>query len=210
MAAEADNDVDTLAFDAVGQSEEDEAPLQELPARPRRRLLTPLTVALLVALAVGCGFIAGVQVQKGEGTSASSGLPAGIASRLGALRSARGAGGASAFALAGGGGGFAGGAGGGVTAGEVAYIRGSTLYVTNSEGNTVKVIASGSKVTKTVSSSVGSIHPGDRVVIEGSTAKGGSIEAASIAVSSAGSSSSTGAASAGGGAGAPALFGAGG
>ena len=68
------------------------------------------------------------------------------------------------------GGGFpgAGGLSGGLTTGEVSYVSGSTLYV-NSGENTVKVSApAGTKVSKTVSTSVHSIHPGDTVVVRGS------------------------------------------
>jgi hypothetical protein len=42
--------------------EEDE----ELPRRPRRRLLRPLPLALLGVLLTACGFIGGVLVEKGE------------------------------------------------------------------------------------------------------------------------------------------------
>ena len=207
MAAEADNDLDTLTFEPLDGSE-GEAQGQELPPRPRRRLLTPLTVTLLVALAAGCGFIGGVQVQKGESSGATSaGLPAGIASRLGALRGARSAGGESAAGFLGGAGAFLGGAGGGVTTGEVADISGSTLYVTTSEGNTVKVSASGAKVTKTVSTLLNSIHPGDTVLVRGAKAKNGGIEASSISIGPAAAGTSSGAGSSGG---TPALFGSGG
>ncbi|HLI33196.1 MAG TPA: hypothetical protein VKU89_10740 [Solirubrobacteraceae bacterium] len=207
MAAEADNDLDTLTFEPLDGSEA-ETRGQELPPRPRRRLLTPLTVALLVALAAGCGFIGGVQVQKGESSGATSaGLPAGIASRLGALRSARSAGGAPAAGFLGGAGAFLGGAGGGLTTGEVADISGSTLYVTTSEGNTVKVSTAGAKVTKTVATHLSSIHPGDAVLVRGAKAKNGAIEASSISISPAAAGTSSGAGSSGG---TPALFGAGG
>ncbi len=212
----ADDDLETLTFDVLDEEEDDGAHPEELPARPRRRLLTPLTVALLLALTAACGFIAGVQIQKGQTSSSSPGLPSGIAARLGALRS-RGSGGGSGFSFPGGAGGFPGagaadGTGSGFTAGEVAYIRGSTLYVTDDQGNTVKVTTSGSKVSKTVSTGVNSIRPGDTVVVQGSQTKRGGIEASSISLSSSGSSSAaTGASpSKAGTSGTPALFGSGG
>jgi len=197
----------------------------ELPRRPRRRLLTPIPLALLAVLLIACGFIGGVLVQKGQGGTASpsdgasGGFPSGLAALRGAVPGA-GAGGPSAAGgsgAKGGAGAFPGGAGsgGGVTTGEVAYVRGSTLYVTDSQGNTVKVkAAAGSKVTKTVGTKASSIHPGATVVVLGSKAKNGSISASSISVSSAASgsatsagpsSSSAGASSAG----APTLFGSG-
>jgi hypothetical protein len=180
---------------------------EQLPRRPRRRLLTPVPLALLAALLVTCGFIGGVLVQKGQGaTAATSGAGAsgGFASRLAALKGAApgagagatgGAGSAGGSGSRGGAGAFPGfgGSGGDVTTGEVAYVRGDTLYVTDSQGNTVKVNASAAaKVTKTVSTKAKSIHPGSTVVVLGSKAGDGSISATSISVSSAASGSATG------------------
>ena len=195
----------------------------ELPRRPRRRLLTPIPLALLAALLIACGFIGGVLVQKGQGGTASpsggaSGFPSGLAALKGAVPGARAAGGKSSAGGSGAKGGASGfpglgGAGGGVTSGEVAYVRGSTLYVTDSQGNTVKVsAAAGSKVTKTVSTKANRIHPGATVVVLGSKAKNGNISASSISVSSAASGSATSAgtspSSAGAGGGStPTLFG---
>jgi hypothetical protein len=174
---------------------------EELPRRPRRRLLTPVPLALLAALLIACGFIGGVLVQKGQGgtTSANGAASSAVASRLAALKGAApgagAAGGASSAAGAGskgGAGAFPGGSGsGGVTTGEVAYVSGSTLYVTDSQGNTVKVTAAaGSKVTKTVSTKAQSIRPGSSVVVLGSKAGNGSISATSISVSPAAASTS--------------------
>ena len=53
----------------------------------------------------------------------------------------------------------------GATTGQVAYLSGSTLYVTNAEGNTIKVTTSpASTVTKTVKADVKGIHPGETVL----------------------------------------------
>jgi hypothetical protein len=201
---------------------------EELPRRPRRRLLTPVPLALLTVLLVACGFIGGVLVEKGQGgtASASGGASGGIASRIaafkgGAFGAGRGAGGSSSSAAGSASTsgarafpGLGGSSGGAVTTGEVAYVRGDTLYVTDSQGNTVKVDApAGSKVTKTVSTKARSIHPGATVVVLGSKANNGSISATSIAVSPATSSSATGSgassSSTGASAGATTLFGAG-
>ena len=161
---------------------------EELPRRPRRRLLAPVPLALATVLLIACGFIGGVLVEKGQ-TSSSSSSTAGLASRFAALRSgasgtgSSGASGAGAFAA----GGFGG--AGAATTGTVAYIAGSTLYVTTSEGNTVKVATSaGSSVTKTSKSSVGDIRPGETVVVTGSTGSDGAVTAESIRVGSAGGS----------------------
>jgi hypothetical protein len=191
----------------------------ELPRRPRRKLLSPLPAILLVVLLVATAFFAGVKVEKGQSSSStSSGFPAGLA----ALRAA-GSGSSSSSrtttgSTTGGGGGFpssggfpgAGGLSGGLTTGEVSYVSGSTLYV-NSGENTVKVSApAGTKVSKTVSTSVHSIHPGDTVIVRGSQSGKGSVTASSISISSTGSGTGTSSSSGSSGAGAAAqLFGSG-
>ncbi len=60
----------------------------ELPRRPRRRLLSPVPLALLGVLLAACGFIAGVLVEKGQASSSSSaaGSASSLASRFAALR----------------------------------------------------------------------------------------------------------------------------
>ena len=68
-----------------------EEPVEELPRRPRRRLLgaggNPIALALLGVLLIACGFIGGVLIEKGQSTSSSSsGAAAGLASRFAALR----------------------------------------------------------------------------------------------------------------------------
>lgn len=196
----------TLDYDTEPEEEWLEEP-EELPRRPRRKLLgpggNPIALALLVVLLLAGAFFAGVEVEKGQ---TSSGTSAGLSSGFAALRSRLAAGGTSSGSStsssstgssgsgvsgAGGfpGGGFAG--GGGVTTGEVSFASGSTLYVTSSEGNTVKVSApAGTKVTKTVTTSVHGIHPGDTVVVTGSKNKNGSVSASSITISSSGGSTS--------------------
>ena len=75
---------------------------EELPPRPRRRLLgaggNPISLALLGVLLLACGFIGGVLVEKGQTSSsaAGSGAAAGLAARFAALRGAGGAGSTSA------------------------------------------------------------------------------------------------------------------
>lgn len=219
-----------------------EDPYAELPPRPRRRLLAPLPLALLGVLLIACGFIAGVLVEKGQTSSSSSSGAgaAGLASRFAALRGASGAGSSASAPSSAAGAGTAGsfgasgsGAGGdaGATIGQVAYVDGSTLYVTNAEGNTVKVRTSpASTVTKTVKADVKGIHPGETVIVTGTSGSGGAIEAESIRIGGgaggglgglfggsgtsgggrggAGGGASTGGGSSGGGE--PALFGKGG
>jgi DNA-binding beta-propeller fold protein YncE len=170
-----------------------EEPDELLPRRPRRRLIgaggNPLALALLAVLLAACGFIGGVLIEKGETSSSSSGGSAAssLASRFRALRGGTSAAGGSG---AGGAGANAAGASSGFTrptAGTVAYLDGSTLYVTNAEGNTIKVTTSAAtSVTKTVKASVKGIHPGETVTVSGETAKGGTVSAESIGVGAGG------------------------
>jgi len=152
-----------------------------LPPRPRRRLITPVTLVLGALIVAALGFVGGVQVQKnqgssGGGTAARSGFPAGLSG--GVPSGAPGAGGTT--------GGPAGAAGGpagagGATTGTVSNKDGRTLYVKNSAGTTVKVKAGDSaKVTRVASASVGAIQPGDTVIVEGTKAASGTVTASSI------------------------------
>ncbi len=214
-------------------------PIEELPRRPRRRLLgkggNPVALALLGVLLLACGFIGGTLVEKGQ-TSSSSGSPAaggasGLASRFAALRGGASGAGSSTTGRSGAsstGGAFGGSSGSGAgftrpTAGTVAYLAGSTLYVTNSEGNTIKVKTSaGTTVTKTVTSTVKDIHPGETITVTGAAGANGAVTAESISAGSSGgglaalfgggggSSRAAGSGAAGAGSGTPALFGSGG
>ena len=132
---------------------------EELPRRPRRKLVTPLTATLAAVLIAALGFIGGVQVQK-----------------------------SSADAPSGGGGGFARGGGfsptGGssdATVGTVANVDGKTLYVTDSSGATIRVkTTSNSKIARTAVAKVGAVHPGDTVVVQGAKASSGTVKATSV------------------------------
>jgi len=132
---------------------------EELPRRPRRKLVTPLTATLAAVLIAALGFIGGVQVQK-----------------------------SSADAPSGGGGGFARGGGfsptGGssdATVGTVANVDGKTLYVTDSSGATIRVkTTSNSKIARTAVAKVGAVHPGDTVIVQGAKASSGTVKATSV------------------------------
>ncbi len=191
----------------------------DLPPRPRRRLLSPVPLALLGVLLCAAGFIGGVLIEKGQtSSSAPAGATSGLASRFAALR-AGASGGASGGSGASGAGGFGGG-GAGATAGSVAYISGNTLYVTSAEGDTIKVNTSpGTTVTKTVKGSVTGIHPGETVTVTGASGANGAITAESIRVGAgaggglgalfSGSGAGAGKSSSSRGGGEPALFGGG-
>lgn len=163
---------------------------EELPPRPRRRLLTPVPIALTGVLLVACGFIGGVLVEKGQTGSSQGGAATGFAGRFGSSGGAtRAVSVSGAGAPAASGSPFSSRATGGaraaqITTGQVTYVEGSTLYVEGLEGNTVKVkTTAGSTVTKTETSSVKSIHPGESVLVGGTTnASSGTVTARSISV----------------------------
>jgi hypothetical protein len=185
---------ETLTYEPIEDEQDEwaeEPEEHELPARPRRRLLTPIPLALLGVLLIAAGFIAGVQVQKGETSSSSStgGSAASLASRFAALRGGTSSTGTSSSKTPAGApaGGFPGiGAGANrPTSGTVAYLSGNTLYVTNSEGNTVKVNTSPkTSVTKTVKTKLKGIYPGETVTVTGATGTNGTVSAESVSVGS--------------------------
>ena len=160
---------------------DDALELEALALRRRRRL--PLLTALLtLGLVAAAAFIGGVELQKHTGGSSSANAGSSGASAFAARfrGGARGAAGTRADGGFGGGGTFA---GGGATVGTVSVIKGTTLYVTDSSGNTVKVTTSAaSAVTKTVSSNLQGIRPGDAVVVRGTTQKNGTLAASAISV----------------------------
>jgi hypothetical protein len=170
--------------------------LEELPPRPRRKLLTPLSGVLLAVLIAAGGFIGGVLVEKGQTGGGQSNGFAAAPSRL-------------AGAANGGAGAPFGGRGGGQgtpIVGKVSSEEGRILYVTTPQGGTVRVrVPVGESVSKTITTSVHSIHPGENVVVQGSKGKGGAVNATSVTATPA---SSTG--SSGGGAVLSQLFGGGG
>jgi hypothetical protein len=165
--------------------------------RPRRRLLSPPTVILAILLFAVVGFLVGVQVEKGQVSSTGSGrgasaatAAAGGARRTGAAAGAAGGGAAAAGAAAGGfaggrggagGAGAAGAAAGPTTTGTVQSTSGTTLYVQTASGNTVAVNTTQStQVTRTVDATPGAVHPGETVVVQGTTGANGAINAVTI------------------------------
>jgi hypothetical protein len=143
----------------------------ELPARPRRRLITPVTATLFAVVLVALGFTGGVLVQKSSGATAT---PTATGARP---------------SFAGGGGPRGGQAGSGAqpTAGEVTSKDGRTLYVKGADGTTVKVrVNANGKVTRTATASVKAIHPGDTVVVEGAKSANGTVNATSVTATASG------------------------
>lgn len=146
---------------------------EESPRRPRRRLSTPVALALGAILVAGVGFIGGVKVQKHSDSGSGGGnAPAGSAAQPAGGRQA--------------GGGFQrpGAQGQGAatpTLGRVTSKNGNTLYVKDSGGNTVKVKAtSSSQITRAAATSIGRVQPGDTVIVQGSKNVNGTVTATQI------------------------------
>jgi hypothetical protein len=172
--------------------------LEELPPRPRRKLLTPLTGALLAVLIAAAGFIGGVLVEKGQTSSSSSNPLAAAASRL---------------AKGGGGGAFLGGPSssseGAPTVGQVSSVEGRTLYLNTGNGTVRVKVPVGESVSKTITTSVHAVHPGENVVVQGRKGKDGAIKATSVHATPGGSSGSSPGGGGGGGSVLNQLFGGG-
>jgi hypothetical protein len=135
-----------------------------LPPRPRRRLLNRWTAGLGVILIAALGFIGGVLVQKGQGSSTSGqGQAAGFPG--GGFRQAAGGGGAA----------------GGLTIGTISDKHGPFVYVKTSDGTVIKVrTTANSKITRTATSSRRRLHPGDTVIVQGATSSSGVVRAMRI------------------------------
>jgi hypothetical protein len=182
---------------------------QTVSKRVRLKMPTAILTGLLIA---AVAFWGGAAVQRGQGTGTT-----GLASRLGAA----GAGGTAAATGTGGTTGAAGagagatsgatGAGGASSAfgaaatsaatGSVTVVDGDILYVTNVAGNIIKVvIPQYATITRNAKATASVLLPGDTVVVQGSTAKDGTVTAASIRATAAGvSSGRTGGGGGGGG-----------
>ncbi len=127
-----------------------------LPGRPRRRLLTPATAVLVAALTGAAGFIGGVEVEKNQLPASSS-----------AAGGRRASGGVATTS--------------GATVGQVANVSGPDLYVTDQQGNTIKVVTSAaSQITRQVATTAHGVQPGDTVLVQGPKAADGSVQALSV------------------------------
>jgi Domain of unknown function (DUF5666) len=167
-----------LPFDPASESE-------DWPARgPAKGIrINWLTALLLVLLIGGGGIWGGAALQRSQGSSTSS-LASSIASRFAGLRgsgsggSGTGSGGASRF----------GGLGSSAAAtGTVTEVQGSKLYVTNASGNLVEVdLTPSTTVTRDAKTKSSALEPGDTVVVDGTTAKNGTVTASSVSATAQG------------------------
>ncbi|MEV5937279.1 hypothetical protein [Streptomyces sp. NPDC051994] len=149
----------------------------ELSAPPRPRLPW-LTLLLSGGLVAGLAFTAGALVEKNQapGSSSATQRTPGTASRGGAGQTGQR-------------GGFGGGQGGsgnpgaaaGLTIGTVKLVDGSTIYVTDTQGNVVKVTTAGStQVTEAKNGKVSDLQPGQTVTVRGSQNASGDVAATTV------------------------------
>lgn len=176
------------AEDGWDESEED-----ELPPRPRARLLRPLPLFLIAVAIAAAGFLGGVLAQKGSEGSSGAAFPGGG----GALPSFVGKEGAGAETTAGGAEGGTegataaglptfGGASNAAASGTVTSVEGHTIYVKEADGTVVAVkIGDGATVTRNSEVAAKKIHPGDSVTVEGSK-NGSTVKASSVAATESG------------------------
>jgi hypothetical protein len=138
----------------------------------RHRGLGTTTKVLLGVLVVALAFLAGVVVQKHEGgTSSANGLPAGLPSNLGALFGRNGTTGNRSTSTG----------GTGTTIGTVKLVDGKNVYVSDAQGNVIKV-TTGTNTTVKVSKTgaITDLQPGTSVVVQGKTGSGDQVAATSI------------------------------
>ncbi|MGX4731564.1 hypothetical protein [Kitasatospora griseola] len=162
----------------------------ELAAPPRRKLPWP-TLVLSGGLIAVLSFAGGVWYQKGDNSGgngvarASGGQYPGGQQNGGRRSGGQGGYGGGQGGQLPGGGQFPG--GGGFTRGTVKSVDGSTVYLTDANGNTVKVTTGDStKVTTTKEGKVGDLQPGQSVTVLGSKGADGSYSATQLTEGGAG------------------------
>ncbi|MFJ1795689.1 hypothetical protein [Kitasatospora griseola] len=159
----------------------------ELAAPPRRKLPWP-TLALSGGLIAVLSFAGGVWYQKGDNTGGNGAARASGGQYPGSgQQNGRRSGGQGGYGGQGGFGGQNGQAGGGFTRGTVKSVDGTTVYLTDANGNTVKVTTGDStKVTTTKEGKVGDLQPGQSVTVMGSKGADGSYSATQLTEGGAG------------------------
>jgi hypothetical protein len=181
-----------VAVDTPGPEPED-AEEDEWPVRsPAKGLRLRIPAAIIVAvLLLALGFWGGAIAQKNHTTASAAGGAAAFAARL---RNA----GSGATGTSGGGGSqlpgdTTGTAGSGATTGTVSVVDGDTLYILTASNQLVKVtLTASTTLTRNAKAKAVQLRPGDTVVVQGSTAKNGSVQAASVSATAKGVSSTAG------------------
>lgn len=142
----------------------------------RRRVLSSATWALLIALVGAGGFVAGVKAQRHSGGATTS-----VAALANAFRNGGGPAGATGVAGASGTNAPTGGGGAGATVGSIKLVDGDNVYVSDAQGNIVKVhVASTVAVSITKSGTVADLKAGANVLVRGAAGADGTVEATSV------------------------------
>ncbi len=150
----------------------------EWPVRgPRKGIRVSVPTMVLFGLLIAAGGIwGGAALQRTRGTTS----PTSAASSFASLFRSAGASGTT-------GSGASGSFGAAAATGTVTEVSGSTLYVTNSSGDLVKVtVGPAATVTRNAKSSLGALQVGDTVIVEGTKASNGSVSATSVSATAAG------------------------
>ncbi|MEV6005941.1 hypothetical protein AB0M29_03975 [Streptomyces sp. NPDC051976] len=160
----------------------------ELAAPPRRKLPW-LTLLLSAGVVAAAAFAGGALVEKNHlqssptasrgtfGGGTGGGTRTGATGGTGTART----GGTGLPGATGGAGGTGGNGGSGVTIGTIKLVDGNTIYVTDAQGNIVKVTTGGStKVTESKSGKVSDLQPGQSVTVRGSQNSSGDVAATTV------------------------------
>lgn len=147
----------------------------------RRRVVTPTTRALLGLVLAAAVFLAGVLVERSQvKTTSSSALPAGLPAGIAALSSgqttttASTRGGASRTSTTAG-------TGAQTTFGTVKLVDGTNVYVSDAQGNVVKVATNGqTKVRVSTDADVSKLAASTTVIVQGTRDKDGVLTATQI------------------------------
>lgn len=133
--------------------------------RARRKLSSPLNLALAAILIALVAFWLGGMLQDDSSGSAMPTIPSG----MGGPPSGSGSGGGSA------------------TRGEITSLDGNTLYVSSGDGTTVKVkVKRNAAVTRNANVKASGLHPGDTVTVSGKKDKAGVVKADSVTATQSG------------------------
>ena len=168
----------------------DLVPITDIEADPalvgelqRRRAITPLTRALLVLVIAGGAFLGGVLVERSQAkTTSSSALPTGVPANIAALF-----GGARTSTTVAGASGATGATAASTTFGTVKLVDGNNVYVSDAQGNVVKVATNATtKITVSQPAAIAKLKPSTTVIVQGTTAADGTVTATSISQSTAG------------------------
>jgi hypothetical protein len=193
-------------FDEL-DDEEDWIPVDR--RRKGLRVAVPTLVLALLVAAAGA-FWGGAALEKHHAktstTSTAAAALAALASRFGGTT-----GSGTSTSAGGAGTGGAAGAGANATRGTLTDIQGSTIYLTDANGNLVKVtVTPSTTVSRSAKGSLGQLTIGDTVIVLGSKAADGSISATSVIASAPGVTATGGFRGLGGGGGGTGGFGGGG